>query len=161
MKSMKDFKLVKLKESWTPAIKYKLIVSNYFKRSSIKNENMSSNFDYNLKYLVDDNDKVKRKKISSEIIMKEMRKKLYNNLINRKDKEKRERKPLKEEKDIIEMTYNKNNIENKHSDISEDKKLDRDISPENYLSKITNNNSIIKENIKSKVAQNRSKKSNN
>ena len=157
MKSMKDFKLVKLKESWTPAIKYKLIVSNYFKRSSIKNENMSSNFDYNLKYLVDDNDKVKRKKISSEIIMKEMRKKLDNNLKNRKDKEKRERKRLKEEKDIIEMTYNKNNIENKHSDISEDKKLDRDISPENYLSKITNNNSIIKENIKSKVAQIRSR----
>ena len=33
---------------------------------------MSNNFDYNLKYLVDDNDKIKRKKISSEIIMKEI-----------------------------------------------------------------------------------------
>ena len=163
MKNMKDFKLAKLKESWTPAINYKIILRNYFKNSSIKNENLTSNFEYNLKYLVDDKDKNKRKKVSSEIIMREMRKKLDDNLKNRKDKEKRERKRLKEEKDIIEMTHNKNNIEKKNSgklllkNKSEDNILNKNLTQENSLSKILNNNSIIKENLKSKIDETKSR----
>ena len=158
--NMKEFKLAKLKESWSPAIKYKIILGKFFKRSSTLNENISNNFDYNLKYLVDESDKNKGEKVSSEIIMREMRKKLDDNLKNKRDKEKRERKRLKEENDFNQLIYIKNNINIKNNEKNlsnnnsfEDKKLNKSLSREYSLSKIINNNSIHKGNNESKVEQ--------
>ena len=71
---MENFKNAKLKESWMPAVKYKLVLHNYFKTSSKKNMLMSSKFDDNLKFLIGENDQ-QRQSVNSEIIMFNMRKK--------------------------------------------------------------------------------------
>ena len=105
---MENFKLIRLKESWTPVIKYKLFSQKYFKRSENKNIAMSAHFDDNLKFLVDENDNNK-KSVNSEIIMLQMRKKLDDNIKNKRDKEKRERKRLKEEQEMIELSTKRNN----------------------------------------------------
>ena len=109
---MKKIKLEKLREFWSPAIKYKLFSKNYFERSSNKNIQMSANFDNNLKFLVGENDKNK-KEVNSEIIMFRMRNKLAENIKNKKDKEKRERKRLREEQELTGKKINRDNINNK------------------------------------------------
>ena len=129
---MENFKNVKLKESWMPAVKYKLVLHNYFKTSSKKNMLMSSKFDDNLKFLIGENDQ-QRQSVNSEIIMFNMRKKLDENLKNKRDKEKRERKRLKEEQELIEISTRRNKIDMK----AETKKYLNDIKSEaNIFKKI-------------------------
>ena len=119
LSNMEKFKSVQLKKLWSPVVKYQLFSKNYYKISSNKNIAMSSNFDYNLKFLLDDNDKNK-KNINSEIVMLKMRKKLDENLKNKKDKEKRERKRLREEQEFMELSKKRNN--NKNNQIDENNK---------------------------------------
>ena len=101
MRNMEIFKIKRIKESWEPAMKYKLLCQNYFKRNGIKMAKKSENFDNNLKFLVDETGKKNnREKMNSEILMLRMRQKLDEKMKNKKDKEKRERKRLKEEKEM-------------------------------------------------------------
>ena len=138
---MENFKMIRIKESWTPVIKYKLLSNNYYKKSSNNNIAMSANFDDNLKFLVDENDDNK-KNVNSEIIILRMRKKLDENIKNKKDKEKRERKRLKEEQEFIESSTRRNldlkNTNNNYLNINELK--------EKSPLEIITNNQIIKEN---------------
>lgn len=153
---MENFKLFRLKESWTPAIKYKLFSQKYFKRSENKNIAMSANFDDNLKFLVDENDKNK-KTVNSEIIMLRMRKKLDDNIKNKRDKEKRERKRLKEEQEMIELSTKRNNemknLKRQYSNIIKSEEINKNIDKSNekkYLSFINNNSINNEESIKSR-----------
>jgi hypothetical protein len=115
-----------------PAVKYKLVLHNYFKTSSKKNMLMSSKFDDNLKFLIGENDR-QGQSVNSEIIMFNMRKKLDENLKNKRDKEKRERKRLKEEQELIEISTRRNKIDMK----AETKKYLNDIKSEaNIFKKI-------------------------
>jgi hypothetical protein len=101
MRNMEKFKIKKIKESWEPAMKYKLLCQNYFKRNGVKMAKKSDNFDNNLKFLVDETGKKNnREQMNSEILMLRMRQKLDEKMKNKKDKEKRERKRLKEEQQI-------------------------------------------------------------
>ena len=134
--NIEKFKFSKIKESWMPTIKYKLAIQKFFKRSESKNENMSINFDDNLKFLVDENDK--GKKISSEIIMLRMRQKLNDNIKNKKDKEKRERKRLREEKELMEISSKRNKLD------IENKSEEKISSKDKYLEKSKSNNLINK-----------------
>ena len=135
--NIEKFKFSKIKESWMPTIKYKLTIHKFFKRSESKNENMSINFDDNLKFLVDENDK--GKKISSEIIMLRMRQKLNDNIKNKKDKEKRERKRLREEKELMEISSKRNKLD------IENKSEEKISSKDKYLEKYKSNNLINKD----------------
>ena len=144
--NIEKFKLSKIKESWMPAFKYKLAMQKYFKRSESKNEHMSINFDDNLKFLVDENDK--GKKISSEIIMLRMRQKLDDNIKNKKDKEKRERKRLREEKEFMEISSNRNKLDLQNTTkkiISIIKSEEKISSNDKYLEKSKSNNLINKD----------------
>ena len=100
MINMEKFKIKKMKEPWESVIKYKLLCQNNFRKNSKKMEKISNDFDYNLKFLVDETGKNKNKEeSSSEIIMIKMRQKLNEKIKNKRDKEKRERKRLKEEQE--------------------------------------------------------------
>ena len=101
MVDMKNFKFKKLKESWEPAIRYKLACQNHFRKNAQIMAKKSDNFDNNLKFLVEDNvQNGKKGELSTEIIMLRMRQKLDDKLKNKRDKEKRERRRLKEEQEM-------------------------------------------------------------
>ena len=135
--NMEKFKLQRLKESWSPVVKYQLLSKNYYKKSSNKNTVMSNNFDYNLKFLLDDNNKNK-KNINAEIIMLKMRKKLDENIKNKKDKEKRERKRLKEEQEFMELSKKRDiNIKNQTKNYLNINKTDENIKNTDNIDKQT------------------------
>ena len=101
MVNMEKFKIRKIKESWEPTIKYKLLCQNNFRNNANKMAKISNNFDNNLKFLIDETGKNKnREELSSEIIMLRMRQKLDDRIKNKKDKEKRERKRFREEQEM-------------------------------------------------------------
>ena len=100
MINMEKFKIKKIKDSWEPTIKYKLLCQNNFRNNANKMAKISTDFDNNLKFLIDETGKNKnREELSSEIIMLRMRQKLDEKIKNKKDKEKRERKRFKEDQD--------------------------------------------------------------
>ena len=157
MINMEKFKIRKLKESWEPALRFKLLCQNNFKKSANNMAKVSDIFDNNLKFLIDDNKKKnKKEKISSEIIMLRMRQKLDEKIKNKRDKEKRERKRLKEEQemnyrifsqknmnDMVNLMENnmlKNNIEN-NEQIKEKENKEENF---NVLQKGKSRNSILK-----------------
>ena len=147
---MEHFKSLRLKESWTPVIKYKLLSKNSYKRTAHKNITMSANFDNNLKFLVDEKD-TNKKNVDSEIILHRMRIKLDENMKNKRDKEKRERKRLKEEKEIMESSTRRNmdmkNTMNKYLNIINynDKANNIEKLNDKSFAAIINNNQINKE----------------
>ena len=100
MINMENFKIKKIKDSWEPTIKYKLLCQNYFRKNANNMAEMSDDFDNNLKFLIDETGNSKNKELSSEIIMLRMRQKLNDRIKNKRDKEKRERKRLREEKEM-------------------------------------------------------------
>ena len=100
MINMENFKIKKIKDSWEPTIKYKLLCQNYFRKNANNMAEMSDDFDNNLKFLIDETGNSKNKELRAEIIMLRMRQKLNDRIKNKRDKEKRERKRLREEKEM-------------------------------------------------------------
>ena len=119
-----------LKESWAPVDRYKIKSLNYYKKSSLLNEQITKSFENNLKffsseknllkkeedYEEEDNNEKEMKKIMEEkknkIYMNKIKEKLEEKIKSKKDKEKRERQKLKEEREMVERINTENNMSN-------------------------------------------------
>ena len=111
MINMEKFKIKKIKDSWEPTIKYKLICQNNFRKNANKMAKISNDFDNNLKFLIDETGKNRNKEeLSSEIIMVRMRQKLDERIKNKRDKEKRERKRFREEQEMNNRIYSQKSM---------------------------------------------------
>ena len=156
---IKKYKNKLIKESWDPVIKFQKGCSNYFKKNALMNEKITKSFENDLNFFVseknneeeyEENDEIDLKKnmeVKNEIYMRQIKEKLEEKIKSKKDREKRERKRLKEEREMFErinteknmssMIKNMENILNKGKIISvkgdeliaKTEKLMREVSP--------------------------------
>ena len=111
-----------LKESWEPVIKNQKIFMNYIKKNSLRNEKITNEFDKDLNFFVsekrnedeyNEENEINIKKsmdLKNEIYMRQIKEKLEQKIKSKKDREKRERKRLKEEREMYERLNTEKNM---------------------------------------------------
>ena len=108
-----------LRESWEPVRKYQKGFINYLKKNALKNAKITNIFDKELNFFVsekgehDEEDEIDIKKsmdLKNEIYMRQIKEKLEEKIKSKKDREKRERKRLKEERDMYERLNTEKNM---------------------------------------------------
>ena len=108
-----------LRESWEPVRKYQKGFVNYLKKNALKNAKITNIFDKELNFFVsekgehDEEDEIDIKKsmdLKNEIYMRQIKEKLEEKIKSKKDREKRERKRLKEERDMYERLNTEKNM---------------------------------------------------